>query len=64
VNTELIRAADLPRRFPVLKRSAWNDLIAKGKIPSTKPSPKVRLVRVDDVVAYLSRTIQEPAAAE
>lgn len=50
---EFIRVTQLPRRFPVLGRSTWVELVTKGEIPSRKVGT-ARIVRVEDVVRFLS----------
>ena len=47
-----IRACQLPKRYPVLGRSTWMHLVARGDLHSFKIG-RARLVRMADVVAFL-----------
>ena len=57
---EFIRVTQLPNRFPVLGRSMWVELVSKGTIPSRKVGT-ARIVRVEDVVRFLSSGSSAPA---
>ncbi len=58
--SEFIRVTQLPSRFPVLGRSMWVELVSKGTIPSRKVGA-ARIVRVEDVVRFLSSGSAAPA---
>lgn len=50
--SDFLRAHELPHRFPVLGRSTWNAIVARGDLRTFKIG-RARLVRISDVVAFL-----------
>ncbi len=58
-NTKIfIRINSIPELFGISKSHCWS-LISKGEIKSFKPSKKVTLIRVNDLVEYIEGTKNE-----
>ncbi len=51
---EYIRIKDITNSFGISKSHCW-DLIAKGELKAFRPSPKVTLIKVSDMVNYIEK---------
>lgn len=55
VGADFVRVSKLAEVFPVFTQRTWEKRVAAGRVPSHKmPDGRARIVRVSDVVAYLS----------
>jgi len=58
---DLVRVSALSERFPVLGRTTWNALVARGEVESFTVG-RARFVRASDVVAFLlSKSNSKPS---
>lgn len=56
-----IRAHELWAKYPVLSKWSWKRALMSGDLPSRKVG-RARVVRVDDVEAFLSPSTTKAAA--
>ncbi len=61
-STGWLRAADLPRRYPIFSPSAWKAFIRDNRLKTSKPEgSRCRVVNTDDVDAFLRGVSQAVA---